>query len=151
VFFHSSFLPLNSHSLSCCFSYFCFSLLEFDNYIGRSDGQMPAYQLLLNWLMVAMFWGSWENHEPRRTCGLDWETHCFKNDFTRHCPNINRSGHKIQPSRKMPNDWRRRSFYLLRHQKMTTSQNRLMEAEGLFTEAVRKYPPPKIDLRRQAS
>ena len=30
--------------------------------------------------------------------------HYYKNDFTRHCPNINLGGHKIQPPHKMPDD-----------------------------------------------
>jgi hypothetical protein len=36
--------------------------------------------------------------------------HYYRNDFARHCPNINADGHKMQPSPKIPKDFRRQSF-----------------------------------------
>jgi hypothetical protein len=36
--------------------------------------------------------------------------HYYKNDFMRHCININRGDHKIQQSRKMLEDFRRWTF-----------------------------------------
>jgi hypothetical protein len=41
-------------------------------------------------------------------------------------------------------------FYLHKHPKMIASINRFTESVILFLEAVRKYPPLKIDRRRKS-
>jgi hypothetical protein len=51
-----------------------------------------------------------------------------ENDFTRHCINISRDGHKMQPSPKILQNFQRRSFYL---------------------GGANNCPPTKIDLRRR--
>ena len=64
-------------------------------------------------------------------------SHYYKNDFARHCPNINGCGHKIQLSHKMSEDFWRQTFYLRRRSQLTISQNAFTEVGILFTEAVR--------------
>jgi hypothetical protein len=44
-----------------------------------------------------------------------------KNDFMRHCPNINEGGHKMSQPPKIPDDFLRRSFYLRRRSQLPTS------------------------------
>jgi hypothetical protein len=39
-------------------------------------------------------------------------SHYYKNNFARHCPNINEDGHKMQPSPKIRENFWRRLFYL---------------------------------------
>jgi hypothetical protein len=63
----------------------------------------------LNWPSFTIsFEGSWFPCSNLQ----EWQgNHYYKNDFVRHCSNINvGGGHKIQPSRKMPKDFRRRTF-----------------------------------------
>jgi hypothetical protein len=78
-------------------------------------------------------------HIDHANCnGLDLsKDHYYTNDFARHCPNINRGGHKIQMPRKMPEDLRRRTFLLTDNlakciyggvKKMSAFINRFMEA-----------------------
>jgi hypothetical protein len=47
---------------------------------------------------------------PAATVAMGAPAHYYKNDFARHCPNINGGDHKIQLSHKMPEDFRRRTF-----------------------------------------
>ena len=64
-------------------------------------------------------------------------SHYYKNDFARHCPNINEGRHKIQLSRKISEDFRRHAFYLWRRSQLSVSQNAFTEVDILFTEAIR--------------
>jgi hypothetical protein len=62
--------------------------------------------------------------------------HYYKNDFVRHCPNINGGGLKIHPPRKMPQDFRRQTFLFMeavtinRHAKCIYKSGRFIYGGG---------------------
>jgi hypothetical protein len=60
------------------------------------------------------------------------ELRYYKNDFARQCPNINGGGHKIQPSRKMLEDFRGGRFHLWRRPQLNVLQNAFIETDILF-------------------
>jgi hypothetical protein len=61
----------------------------------------------------------------------------YKNDFARHYPNINGGGHKIQPSRKMPEDFWRWTFSFTEAVTLNHLANAFMKLDILLTNKVR--------------